>query len=188
MNVLDELNRKWDRWKQNLPTSVSVPRPIPESKVYVQKMDLHAFGDASKDGVCAAVYSVAHQSSGRSHGLLHSKSRLLKQDLTIPRLKLVASHMSVNLLNNAKKALTGYPIEKLVTWTDSSTALHWIPGNCYYIQFAKNRGDKIRDKKEIDWRYVNTIENPLDVSRGMSVEKMRELRWKGPAWLRDSDN
>ena len=57
------------------------------------------------------------------------------------------------------------------------------------MQLAKNRGDKIRDKKEIDWRYVNTIENPVDIrSCGMSIEKMRELRWKGPAWLRDSDN
>ena len=170
MKLLDELNRKWDRWKQSLPTSVSVPGPMQESNVYVQRMDLHAFGDASKDGVCAAAYSVVHQSSVISHGLLCSKSRLLKQYLTIPRLKLVASHMSVNLLNNAKKALTGYTIEKLVAWTDSSNVLDWMRGNRYYIEFAKNRAHKIRDKKKIAWRYVNTIENPPDIRRrGMSV-------------------
>ena len=94
-------------------------------------MDLHAFGDASKNGVCTAVYSVARQSSGISHGLLCSKSRLSNQDLAIARLKLVASHMSVNLLNKAKKTLAFYTIEKLVTWTDSSTALPWIRGNRY---------------------------------------------------------
>ena len=97
--------------------------------------------------------------------------------------------MSVNLLDNAKKALTGYPIDQLVAWTDSSNALHCIRGNDNYKQFVKNRADKIREKKEIAWRYVNTNEILADIgSRGMSVAKMGELRWKGPGWLRDSDN
>ena len=97
--------------------------------------------------------------------------------------------MSVNLLDNAKKALTGYPIDQLVAWTDSSNALHCIRGNDNYKQFVKNRADKIREKKEIAWRYVNTNEILADIgSRGMSVAKIGELRWKGPGWLRDSDN
>ena len=120
----DQLTRKWERWKQSLPTSVSVLRSIPEFQVYVQKIDLHTFGDASKDGVCVTVYSVVHQSSGISEGLPCSNSRLSKQDLTIPKLELVACHMPGNLPDNAKKALSGYPIHKLAAWTDSSTALH----------------------------------------------------------------
>ena len=60
----DQLKRKWERWKQSLPTSISVPRSIPEFKIYVQKIDLHAFGDASKDSVCAPFSSNVHQSSG----------------------------------------------------------------------------------------------------------------------------
>ena len=122
----DQLKPKWERWKQNLPTSVSIPRSIPEFKVYVPKINLHAFGDASKDGVYASVYSVLHQSSSISQGLLCSKSRLSKQDLTIQRLELAVCHVSVNLLDNAKKALNRYPIVKFVAWTDSSTAFHWI--------------------------------------------------------------
>ena len=145
----DQLKCKWDRWKQSLPKSVSLPRSIPEFKVYIQKIDLHAFEDASKDGVCAAVYSLVHQSSSISQGLLHSKSRLSKQDLTIPRLELVGCHRSVDLLYNEKKALTGYLVDKLVAWNDSSTALHWIRGNGNYKQFVKNHTDKIREKKEI---------------------------------------
>ena len=124
MKLSDQLKRKWERCKQSLQISVSIPRSIPEFKVYVQKIDLYAFGNASKDGVCAAVYSVVHQSSGVSQGLLCPKSQLSKQDLTVPGLELVACHMSVNLLDNAKKAVTGYPIDKSVAWTGSSTALH----------------------------------------------------------------
>ena len=159
----DQLKHKWERWKQSLPTSVGVPKSIPEFKVYIQKIDLRAFGDASKDRVCAAVYSVVEQST----------SRLSKQDLTIPRLELVACRMFFTLLDNAKKALTGYPIDKLVAWTDSSIVLHWIRKNGNYKQFGKDRADKICKKKEIALSYMNITENPADIrSRGMSVAKM----------------
>ena len=63
--------------------------------------------------MCAAVYSVVHQSSGVNQVLPCSNSQLIKQDLTILRLDLVTCHMSVNLLDNAKKAFTDYPIDKL---------------------------------------------------------------------------
>ena len=74
----DQLKCEWKRCKQSLPAAVSIPRSIPEFKIYVQKIDLHAFGDASKDGVCAVVYSFKHQSRGMSQGLLYSKSQLPK--------------------------------------------------------------------------------------------------------------
>ena len=61
--------------------------------------------------MCAAVYSVVHQSSGVNQVLPCSNSQLIKQDLTILRLDLVTCHMSVNLLDNAKKAFTDYPID-----------------------------------------------------------------------------
>ena len=85
--------------------------------------------------------------------------RLSKQDLTIPRFELVACHMSVNLLHNAKKALTGHP-------------LRLIRGKGCYKYFVKNRAVKIREKKEI----LNSTGNPADIgSRGMSVAKMGQL-------------
>ena len=93
--------------------------------------------------------------------------------MTIPRLELVACRMLFTLLDNAKKALTGYPIDKLVAWTDSSIVLHWIRKNGNYKQFGKDRADKICKKKEIALSYMNIAENPADIrSRGMSVAKM----------------
>ena len=82
-----------------------------------------------------------------------------KRDLTIPRFELVTFHMFVNLLHNAKKALTGHP-------------LHLIRGKGCYKYFVKNRAGKIREKKEI----LNTTGKPADIgSRGMSVAKMGQL-------------
>lgn len=42
----------------NLLMSAKAPRLMPEYKVSIQKVDLRAFGDADKDGFCAAVYSL----------------------------------------------------------------------------------------------------------------------------------
>ena len=39
-----------------------MPTSKAEFKSYTQKVQLQAFGDASKVSVCAAVYSIAHQS------------------------------------------------------------------------------------------------------------------------------
>ena len=97
--------------------------------------------------------------------------------------------MSVNLLVNAKKALTGYPKGKLVSRTDSSTALHRIRVNSNNKHFVKKCTDKIHEKKEIAWRYMHTTGNPVDIeSRGMPLAKMRELWWKETGWFRDSDS
>ena len=110
----DQLKRKWERWKQSLPTSVSIPRLIPEFKVCVQKINLQVFTDASKGGVFATVYFVVHQPKGISQGLLCLTLELSKQDLTIPRLELSTCRISVNLLRNTRKALAGYSVNKLV--------------------------------------------------------------------------
>ena len=50
----------------------------------IQSVTLHAFADASSKGLCAAVYAGVDQLKGKSQGLLTSKSRLAKKNLTIP--------------------------------------------------------------------------------------------------------
>ena len=62
---------------------------------------LHAFGDASGNGVAAAVYALVVQEKCVNQGLVaSSRARLAKKVLTIPRLELVSGHMAVNLLSN----------------------------------------------------------------------------------------
>ena len=100
----EEITVKWNKWVRSLPSSVSVPRSIPEHQENINEIQLHAFGDASGRGVCAIVYAVVTQDSGISQGLVSAKSRLAKEDLTIPRLELVAGHMAVNLASNLRTA------------------------------------------------------------------------------------
>ena len=76
----------------------------------IERIELHAFGDASKNGVCATVHAVVRQPSGVSQDLVTAKARLAKQGLIIPRLELVSAHMTTNIITNVEKALEGFPV------------------------------------------------------------------------------
>ena len=106
----EKLKQIWVKWIQSLPEKVVITRSIPKADLEISFVDLHAFGDASQDGVAALVYVVVWQESNNSQGLITAKSRLAKNGLTIPRLELVAGHKAANLIDNVKKALQGYPI------------------------------------------------------------------------------
>ncbi|XP_068703886.1 uncharacterized protein [Montipora foliosa] len=149
-------------------------------------MQLHAFGDASGRGVCAAVYAVVTPASGASQGLITAKARLAKQGLTISRLELVSGHMAVNLANNVRQALEALPLAADIhCWLDSSVALHWISDHGNYRQFVANRVRKIQSHRNVLWHHVPTVHNPADLgSRGGSVSGA-EIWWKGPSWLGD---
>ena len=101
---------QWTRWKKELPAEVMVTRALTCSQEQIERIELHVFGDASKNGVCATVHAVVRQPSGVSQGLVTAKARLAKQMLTIPRLELVSAHMATNLIINVEKALEGFPV------------------------------------------------------------------------------
>ena len=181
-----ELVKRWKKWEMNLPEKVEVPRSLVLAREPIQAVALHAFGDASAQGVAAAVYAVVEQETGVKQGLVAAKARLAKQGLSIPRLELVAGHMAVNLLINVHDALTGFPVRSHNAWLDSTVALHWIKGSGEYKQFVGNRVRKIKEKESVVWRHVPTQENPADLgSRGGPVNEENSLWWKGPTWLKD---
>ena len=52
-----ELRRRWERYEHSLPQQVSTPRPLAPHHQPTTSVELHAFGDASINGVGTAVYS-----------------------------------------------------------------------------------------------------------------------------------
>ena len=72
---------RWLSWNKSFPGHVAVPRSLVKNQEQITKIQLHAFGDASRKGVWTAVYAVVHQPSGVSQGLVVSKSSLPKQGL-----------------------------------------------------------------------------------------------------------
>ena len=184
--IPDELSKRWLKWESALPNCLSFPRCIPVYREPIQQVKLHSFGDASKRGVCAAVYAVVQQESGVVQGLVAAKSRLAKTNLTIPRLELVGGHMAVNLAVNVRNALEEFRVaENIQCWLDSTVALHWLKDHGQYRQFVANRVRKMRSHENVLWRHVPTAENPADLgSRGGSVDGAK-LWSDGPDWLSD---
>ena len=174
------------KWEQTLPTGVMVPRPVMNFREPVLSLELHAFGDASTQGVGTAVYAVIQQSSGTTQRLVAARGRLAKQGLTVPRLELISTHMATNLVINLKNVLNDLPSPRVYAWLDSTVALHWIGGNGEYKQFVSNRVEKIYQRPEIEWRHVPTHDNPADLaSRGGEIISL----WlNGPEWLSNKEN
>jgi hypothetical protein len=164
-----------------MPLSVTVPRSIAAYREPITEIHLHAFGDASGQGVSAAVYGVSKQDSGETQMLIAAKSRLAKRGLTIPRLELIAGHMAVNLVENVAKAIGEDKVTEQHCWSDSTVALYWIEGTGEYRQFVANRVAKVRPHTSVKWHYVPTNQNPADLgSRG---GQLTELWLNGPKWL-----
>lgn len=184
-----ELSRRWKRWIGSLPAKVELPRTLAKFEQPINKIDLHVFGDASFDGVSAAVYAAVHQDIGVTQGLITSKSRLAKKKCTMPRLELIASHMAANLMENARSALKRYPVAECFGWSDSTVVLHWVRESGSYKPFVSNRVDKVKEKNYIVWRHVPSEQNPADCgSRGCSFTKLDSLWWDGPSWLLEKEN
>ena len=142
--------KKVEQVGNNLPDQVKVPRSLAVAGEEIREITFHAFGDASGQGLAAAVYVQQH--SAVTQGLVTAKARLAKEGLTISRLELVAGHMAANLLTNVRDALIGFPVKSLYAWLDSSVALHWIRGCREYKQFVSNQRE--------NWTHMEAYTEP----------------------------
>ena len=128
---------------------------------------MHVFKDTCIAANCAVGYAVVNQPSAISQGLVASKSRISKRDLKIPRLELVSTHMTCNLISNVKSALKNQNVRSVTGWNDSIVVLYWLSEQGSYNQFVRNRVNKILERDNINWQYVPAIDNPADLgSRG----------------------
>ena len=59
-----QLLERWVKWESLLPNQVRVPRSLAKPEEPIDTIDIHVFGDASRESVSAAVYTVIHQPSG----------------------------------------------------------------------------------------------------------------------------
>ena len=66
--------KRWLQWEKNAPDDVYFPRSLVQYQEPIDNIKLHAFGNASIHGVCAAVYTVVTQASGATQGLISNDS------------------------------------------------------------------------------------------------------------------
>ena len=92
-SVPQTIKLKSEKCKLDIVNKVEIPRSLTLKQEPINSVDLHIFGDATILGHCAVAYAVVSQPSKVNQGLVASKSRLAKKDITIPRLELIATHM-----------------------------------------------------------------------------------------------
>ena len=123
--IPQEIENKWVKWVNGLNIKIEIPRSI-SIRETITNIDIHLFSDASINGVCTVAYAVIYQPNKISQGLITSKSRLAKRNLTIPRLELIAAQMSANLSQNTKTAFNNQNVRNFYAWSGSTVLLHWL--------------------------------------------------------------
>ena len=146
---------------------------------------LYGFADASKHGICAAIYVVEYQLSGPvGQQLLVAKTRVAPADQTIPRLELIAALTLAKLQKSVIQTLTDVQVTENNSWSESSTVLHWLKDQGKYNVFVKNRVKMIKELSLGEWLDVPTEENPADQgTRANKPERLTTLWLKGPNWM-----
>lgn len=181
-----DLAKAWIKWESRLLQSFEVPRSLALHREGIEYIELHSFGDACANGVAACIYGVIRQASGTNQGLIAARSRLSKQGLAIPRLDLVAGHMAVNLVANARNALDGLPISSTHCWLDSSVALRrgkpeWIysDNGRTFVGAAEWMKTVMKDERLQTYLSTNQIKWQFNLSRapcwGGQFERMISL-------------
>ena len=130
---------KWVRVTSSLKNELQ--RSVALDKESITAVKFHVFDDASITESCAVVYAVIHQPSITNQGLVVSKSRISKRNLTIRRLELVLEHIASNLIENVKPALKRCNIKSITGtgWTSSTVNLHSLNRQGLDKQSVANR-------------------------------------------------
>ncbi|XP_015125115.1 uncharacterized protein LOC107046906 [Diachasma alloeum] len=181
--ALKALGVSWNSQADNICYSV---KPIIQNSTTVQ---LHGFCDASERGYGACIYIRSSNAKGDIQtSLLCSRSRVSPlKTITIPRLELCGAYLLAQLYKAIKEAIE-FPISKIIFWSDSMVALHWIGTSPHHLKtFVANRVSAIQQEAPgIEWRHVRSEDNPADaLSRGqLPGELVNNKIWRqGPAWL-----
>ena len=106
--------------------------------------------------------------------------------MSIPRLELIALLIGVCSLKFVSKVL-GFESTQRIIWADSKCILNWLKSKKTLSVFVKNRITETKNEKNVEFRYINTKNNPADLpSRGISSKELKQstLWWNGREWLK----
>ena len=148
-------------------SDIEIPR-----KLGVSVFSIHTFCDASKSAYTAVIF-YGSKVKMELLKLLASKSRIVPENVSIPRLELLAASIGSRLTNEVVNAL-GYTAVPTSYWSDSTTALTWIERDTQWGVFVWNRVREIRRLTAAGvWRFVPGDLNPADLpSRGCTSKQL----------------
>nr|CAI5838887.1 unnamed protein product [Callosobruchus analis] len=183
----NDLRDNWIRFREDLKciTELSIPRRAVLSE-YI-RIEIHGFSDASEKAYAACVY-IRFSTRVPVSNLICAKSRVAPvKQVSLPRLELCGAVLVANLISKTIKVIE-IKFDQGYLWTDSTITLAWIRGDSKrWKTFVANRVSEIQSlTKVIDWRHINSEDNPADLlSRGITVKSLQDcsLWWHGPPFF-----
>ena len=189
--VSDEDKKLWDEnfsVIQELRDVVFNRAVVPDDAVSldIETIDV---ADASNELLCCAIYARFKLKSGDySCQLVFARSKLVPDDMSMPRAELSAAVMNA-AMGHVVKISFGKFHKGHTKLTDSQVALHWI--NTYkseLLLWVRNKVIEINRLAPMGfWRYVRSKDNIADLGtrKGARVEDIGpESEWvKGKPWM-----
>uniref|UniRef100_A0A914XW44 Integrase catalytic domain-containing protein n=1 Tax=Panagrolaimus superbus TaxID=310955 RepID=A0A914XW44_9BILA len=185
-----ELTKEWILIVKGWDGIVHIPRKFVNDKFpSPEVIQIHCFADASQFAYCAGVYLRIPTSNGFETPLVFVKTRLqpLNKKLTIPKLEIMGIWLAAKISSFVAKELNLEASPKFV-WTDSQISCHWFQKWPKDV-FVANRLKEVVASK-VECMFVPGKQNPADLgTRGVAFDELikAEFWWKGPKFLRDSD-
>ncbi|GFT44152.1 integrase catalytic domain-containing protein [Trichonephila clavipes] len=189
------IEKEWKKWCEELPhlRNLKIPRPVLDSTLLEDDVELHSFCDASKKAYGAAIYLRTKSRNGISVKLVTSKSRVAPLNcVTLPRLELLGALVAARLASKVKRIVNLKRSCLQYHWTDSKIVLFWIKGNkTRWKQFVANRVNEITSLTDPhSWYHCAGKENPADfLSCGLSADCLvsNSRWWTGAEFLSNSE-
>jgi len=197
-----DIQENWDNLKNDIPNlkNISVKRCFFNDNEVPEKVDIFAFGDASKIAYATAIYVVGYHKNGqKTASLAFSRTRVTPLKLanssdksqTIVRLELLAALLAARAAHHVRSAIEhSVPVSKVDFFTDSMINLCRIhKGPQKFKLWVANRLESILQLSTAEqWHHCPGPINPADLpSRGLSAGELEQssLWWKGPSFILD---
>ena len=188
-----------DLWINHFKTiaelkSITFQRAVVPTDAVNLDVNILGFGDASQHIVCVAIYARYKRTNGKySCQLVFARSRLVPDNLSLPRAELYAALVNSHSTETVKRAFYKH-FKSSMYFTDSQITLHWISNQNKALKpWIRNRVIEIQRFTNVnDWRYINSSDMVADIGtrRGTSLADVSEdSKWsKGLPWMTNDES
>jgi hypothetical protein len=196
-----DIQENWDKIKNDIPNlkNISVKRCFFNNDKVPEKVDIFAFGNASKIAYATATYVVRYHKNGqKTVSLAFSRTRVTlfkmtnsrDESQTIVRLELLAALLAARAAHHVQTAIEhSVPVLKVDFFTDSVNLCRIHKGPQKFKLWVANYLESILQLSTADqWHHCPGPINPADLpSRGLSAGELEQsyLWWNGPFFILD---
>ena len=128
--------------------------PVDAVSLDIETIDI---ADASENLACSAIYARFKRQNGTySCHMIFARSKILPENITVPRAELTAAHLNATTAHVVKLSL-GPLHKKCIKLTDSQVALQWISNSQKTLkQWVRNRVIEINRLSDRSlWRHID---------------------------------